>query len=102
MSAEPKVETTTQPNMDMAMKSADPQQGSVHGSEFESAWTPHGLDPELANAISQIPPERRAEIEKRVKRKLDFILFPTLLAFYILNYIVRPAVLPWRKIALQQ
>ncbi|KAK4937077.1 hypothetical protein LTR10_022200 [Elasticomyces elasticus] len=91
MSAEGKIETTTYPTVNMATKSADPQQASVHGSEFESAWAPRGLDPELATAISQISPERRAEIEKRVKRKLDFILFPTLLAFYILNYIDRNA-----------
>lgn len=88
MSIESKIETTVQPAMDTATKSGDLQQASVHGSEFDSAWTPRGIDPELVAAVSQIPPGRRAEIEKRVRLKLDFILFPTLLAFYILNYIV--------------
>jgi hypothetical protein len=46
------------------------------------------LDPEIAEIISSLTPERRAEIEKKVKLKIDLILFPMLLIFYILNYIV--------------
>ena len=48
-----------------------------------------GIDPELVAAISSISPQRRAEIEKRVKLKIDLFLFPLLLIFYILNYLVR-------------
>jgi hypothetical protein len=49
------------------------------------------LDPEIAEIISSLTPERRAEIEKKVKLKIDLILFPMLLIFYILNYIVSEA-----------
>jgi hypothetical protein len=46
------------------------------------------VDPDIAAIISQLSPDRRAAIEKRVKLKIDCFLFPMLLAFYILNYIV--------------
>jgi hypothetical protein len=46
------------------------------------------VDAEVAEFISALTPERRAEIEKKVKLKIDLILFPMLLIFYILNYIV--------------
>lgn len=42
----------------------------------------------LARAAATINPERRIVIEKRLVRKIDCFLFPMLLAFYILNYIV--------------
>ncbi|OAQ65878.1 MFS transporter [Pochonia chlamydosporia 170] len=50
-----------------------------------------GIDPELIAAVERISPERRVEIEKRLKRKIDCFLFPLLLIFYILNYIDRNA-----------
>lgn len=69
-------------------KSTLAQEESIVGSENNSAWTSRAIDPELAAAIAAIPPERRKEIEKRVKRKLDFMMFPVLLIFYVLNYLV--------------
>lgn len=42
----------------------------------------------LARAAAAISPERRIVIEKRLVWKIDCFLFPMLLAFYILNYIV--------------
>ena len=77
-----------EPTTDAHSKSAGLQHSSIHGSEVDAAGAPRGVEPELAAAIAHISPERRAAIEKKVKSKLDFILFPTLLAFYILNYIV--------------
>jgi hypothetical protein len=47
------------------------------------------LEPEIAAIIATLTPERRAEIEKKLKLKIDLILFPMLLIFYILNYIVK-------------
>ncbi|OAA60330.1 MFS transporter [Niveomyces insectorum RCEF 264] len=53
--------------------------------------TARNVDPELLAAIAQISPERRAELEKKLKRKVDLILFPLMMAFYILNYLDRNA-----------
>lgn len=61
---------------------------SYNDAALDTLRMPAGIDPELAAAVAAIPPERRAEIEKRVKLKIDCFLFPMLLAFYILNYIV--------------
>lgn len=71
-------------------KIVSPQEESIHASEQSQGvlYMHRGLDPELAAAIAQISPERRAELSKRVKLKLDTIMFPTLLLFYILNYLV--------------
>ncbi|KAK6365147.1 hypothetical protein LTS17_011625 [Exophiala oligosperma] len=70
-------------------KIVSPQEESIHASEQSQGvlYMHRGLDPELAAAIAQISPERRAELSKRVKLKLDTIMFPTLLLFYILNYL---------------
>lgn len=46
------------------------------------------LDAETASIVASLTPERRQQIEKKLKLKIDFILFPMLLIFYILNYIV--------------
>ena len=42
----------------------------------------------LAREAAKISPERRIVIEKKLIRRIDSYLFPMLLAFYILNYIV--------------
>lgn len=39
--------------------------------------------------ISNMTPEHRAAVEKRLKRKIDLRLMPTLVVMYILNYIDR-------------
>lgn len=39
--------------------------------------------------IGNMTPEHRAAVEKRLKRKIDLRLLPTLIIMYILNYIDR-------------
>lgn len=46
------------------------------------------IAPGLLAAVEAISPEDRVKLEKRIKLKLDCIMFPTLLVFYILNYLV--------------
>lgn len=67
---------------------AKPPMADKGGAGIIAVSVSANIDPELAAAIAQISPERRIEIEKRLKLKLDFFLFPLLLAFYILNYLV--------------
>ncbi|EXJ84243.1 hypothetical protein A1O3_04910 [Capronia epimyces CBS 606.96] len=94
MSSEAKTETAVV-EPDVGGKTADAGatkvDGSGAGSELEVVWTNQGTDPGLAAMVAQMSPERRAQVEKKLKRKLDLVLFPTLLAFYILNYIDRNA-----------
>ncbi|KAL1847648.1 hypothetical protein VTK73DRAFT_10307 [Phialemonium thermophilum] len=49
------------------------------------------VDPEIVSIMAHMTPERRVEVEKKLKLKLDFFMFPVLLAFYILNYLDRNA-----------
>lgn len=89
MSTDGKIETLTAKATTINdLKSAGTHQTSIDGSETNATWVPRGADPELAAAIAQISPERRMEVEKRLLKKLDFIMFPVLLVFYILNYLV--------------
>lgn len=44
------------------------------------------LPPEI---IGNMTPEHRAAVEKRLKRKIDLRLLPSLIIMYILNYIDR-------------
>lgn len=48
-----------------------------------------GVDPDVIAIIAQMSPGRRADVEKKIKQKIDIYLFPMLLIFYILNYLVR-------------
>lgn len=61
---------------------------STGASEMSQVLRLNQLDPEIAVIVAGLTPERRAEIEKKLKLKIDLILFPMLLIFYILNYIV--------------
>jgi hypothetical protein len=64
-------------------RSVDKRPGtSISITEYETSHL------SLARAAAMISPERRIVIEKRLVRKIDCFLFPMLLAFYILNYIV--------------
>jgi hypothetical protein len=59
-----------------------------HAGTSESITEDETSHLSLARAAAAISPERRIVIEKRLVRKIDCYLFPMLLAFYILNYIV--------------
>ena len=69
-------------------KSAAGEQENLGIGSVAPVTLPRNVDPDLALAIAQISPERRVELEKRVKIKLDCFMFPLLLCFYILNYLV--------------
>ena len=69
-------------------KAVMPQEHDIDSSVSTSTVFA-GVEPEVAAIIATLTPERRAEIEKRVKLKIDCFLFPMLLIFYILNYLVR-------------
>ena len=68
--------------------SAAREQEDLSVASIAPVSLPRNVDPDLALAIAQISPERRVEIEKKLKLKLDFFMFPLLLIFYILNYLV--------------
>lgn len=69
---------------------------AVHGET-----TPHVLNEQerhVRDEYHKLSPAEAQAIEKRLKRKLDVRLFPTLMVMYILNYIDRNA-LPIAKLA---
>lgn len=86
-------------------READTGHGSVHEvsslkatSTMDPGAEPEGrrrmVPPEI---IGNMTPEHRAVVERRLKRKIDFRLLPTLIIMYILNYIDRYvyATQPW-------
>lgn len=76
------------PSVQIESKSATREQEDLSITSVVPVSLSRNVDPDLALAIAQITPERRVEIEKRLKLKLDFFMFPLLLIFYILNYLV--------------
>ena len=70
-------------------KTSDTAGDRASGSIVDAVIHANGIDPDIVGVIANLTPERRAEIEKRVKLKIDCVLFPMLLIFYILNYLVR-------------
>lgn len=88
----------------MADKEKDAEHASLPGSQDASSSNANGaghqpgrmVPPEI---IRNMTPEHRAKVEKRLKRKIDGRLLPTIIIMYILNYIDRyatfdPAMLP--------
>lgn len=83
---------SSQSKADTAMEASVETKSTLDQSTTDDGfaiYATRGVDPELLAAIRRISPDRRIEIEKRVRRKIDSFLFPLLLIFYILNYIVR-------------
>lgn len=90
MSADTKNDLNQRPSQELNEKEmADIKTDDAISVQQASPSSLDSLDPELAAIISGLSSERRVEIEKRVKLKIDLILFPMLLIFYILNYLVR-------------
>lgn len=85
-----KTETALEPSVET--ESTTEHTAKEQSSTIQASLT-RGIDPELIAAVERISPERRVEIEKRLKRKIDCFLFPLLLIFYILNYIVSPSLI---------
>jgi hypothetical protein len=75
-------EKATHTEADIPRSEDKPPGTSVSITDYETSHL------SLARAAAMISPERRIVIEKRLVRKIDSFLFPMLLAFYILNYIV--------------
>ena len=82
------INTTRTPSMEVEEKTGV-KAHSYDGASTQGQMTSlNKLEPQIAAIIATLTPERRAEIEKKLKLKIDLILFPMLLIFYILNYIV--------------
>lgn len=52
------------------------------------AFITRNVEPDVVAIVSRMSKTQRSETEKRVKLKIDMFLFPLLLLFYILNYLV--------------
>lgn len=88
----------------MADKEKDAEHASLPGSQDASSSNANapGQQPgrmEPPEIIRNMTPEHRERVEKRLKRKIDGRLLPTIIIMYILNYIDRyapldPAMLP--------
>lgn len=80
----------------MADKEKDAEHTSLPGSQDASSSNANGtgqqprrmVPPEI---IRNMTPEHREQVEKRLKRKIDGRLLPTIIIMYILNYIDRCA-----------
>lgn len=80
----------------MADKEKDAEHASLPGSQDASSSNanaagqqPRGMVP--PEIIRNMTPEHREKVEKRLKRKIDGRLLPTIIIMYILNYIDRYA-----------
>lgn len=64
--------------------SSDEKDG--HTTVEDARRQPRQQAPEF---IRNLTPEQRAELEKKLKRKIDYRLLPAIIIMYIMNYIDR-------------
>lgn len=75
---------------------------SKNSAEHLEVADKHALDPPATDALPQPGTPERLEVERRIVRKLDMRLMPTLFLIYIMNYIDRNGITTARLKGLQK